>query len=155
MIGVLAAIAEPERFAKLVLVSPSPRYIDDGDYVGGFSRTGYRRAARLAGEQLPGVVEAMAPVIMGNPDRPELGDELTASFCRTDPDDRPPVRPGDVPVRQPRRPARGHDARPWSCSATTTPSRRCRSGTTSPTPSPVHVQAAGRHRALPEPECAR
>jgi sigma-B regulation protein RsbQ len=28
----------------------------------------------------------MAPVIMGNPERPELGAELTESFCRTDPE---------------------------------------------------------------------
>ena len=35
MIGVLAAVAGPDRFAKLVLVGPSPRYIDDGAYVGG------------------------------------------------------------------------------------------------------------------------
>jgi sigma-B regulation protein RsbQ len=30
--------------------------------------------------------ESMAPMITGTPDTPELGDELTASFCRTDPD---------------------------------------------------------------------
>ena len=57
MIGVLAAIEEPERFAALVLVGPSPRYIDDGDYVGGFTARGHRRAARVAGQQLPRLVE--------------------------------------------------------------------------------------------------
>ena len=57
MIGVLAAIREPERFAKLVLIGPSPRYIDDGDYVGGFGRERHRRDARVAGQQLPRLVQ--------------------------------------------------------------------------------------------------
>ena len=56
MIGVLAAIAEPARFARLVLVGPSPRYINEGDYVGGFTRERYRRIARHAGQQLSGLV---------------------------------------------------------------------------------------------------
>ena len=87
MIGVLAAIKEPGRFGQLVPIGPSPRYIDDAGYVGGFSALGHRRAAGVAGEQLPRLARAMAPVIMGNPDRPELAEELTDSFCRTDPDD--------------------------------------------------------------------
>jgi sigma-B regulation protein RsbQ len=37
-IGILAAIEEPERFEALVLIGPSPCYIDDGDYAGGFTR---------------------------------------------------------------------------------------------------------------------
>jgi sigma-B regulation protein RsbQ len=87
MIGVLAAIDEPERFAQLVLVGPSPRYLDDpaADYVGGFSAADIDDLlASLDSNQL-GWSAAMAPVIMGNPDHPELGAELTESFCRTDP----------------------------------------------------------------------
>ncbi|NEK57084.1 alpha/beta hydrolase [Geodermatophilus sabuli] len=86
MIGVLAVQQAPELFGALVMVGPSPRYVDDGDYTGGFSR------ADIAGllEQLDsnhlGWSAAMAPVIMGNPERPELAAELTNSFCRTDPD---------------------------------------------------------------------
>jgi sigma-B regulation protein RsbQ len=85
MIGVLAARAEPDRFAKLVLVGPSPRYIDDVDYVGGFSEQDVDELLESLSSNYLGWSSAMAPVIMGNPDRPELGDELTASFCRADP----------------------------------------------------------------------
>jgi sigma-B regulation protein RsbQ len=85
MIGVLAAVAEPARFARLVLVSPSPRFIDDGDYVGGFSDQDIDELLESLESNYLGWSAAMAPVIMGNPDRPELGDELTNSFCRTDP----------------------------------------------------------------------
>ena len=85
MIGVLAAAREPDRFAKLVLVGPSPRYIDDGDYVGGFSRQDIEELLESLDSNYLGWSQAMAPVIMGTPDRPELGDELTNSFCSTDP----------------------------------------------------------------------
>jgi sigma-B regulation protein RsbQ len=85
MIGVLAAVEEPERFAKLVLVSPSPRYTDDGDYHGGFTATDISEMLESLDSNYLGWSTAMAPVIMGNADRPELGSELTASFCRTDP----------------------------------------------------------------------
>ena len=85
MIGVLAAIAEPERFASLVLVAPSPRYIDDGAYVGGFERADIHGLLETMDTDYLGWSSAMAPVIAGNVDRPEIGEELTASFCRTDP----------------------------------------------------------------------
>ena len=86
MIGVLAAAREPDRFSKLVLVGPSPRYIDDGDYVGGFSRKDIEELLESLDSNYLGWSQAMAPVIMGTPDRPELGDELTNSFCSTDPE---------------------------------------------------------------------
>lgn len=88
MIGVLAAIEEPERFAKLVLVGPSPRYINEPteDYVGGFDRADIESLLDSLDSNYLGWSSTMAPVIMGNPDRPELGEELTNSFCRTDPD---------------------------------------------------------------------
>jgi sigma-B regulation protein RsbQ len=85
MIGVLAAVAEPERFAKLVLVGPSPRYIDDGAYAGGFSEPDISELLDSLESNYLGWSSAMAPVIMGNADHPELGKELTESFCRTDP----------------------------------------------------------------------
>ncbi|MYS86138.1 alpha/beta fold hydrolase [Embleya scabrispora] len=85
MIGVLAAIREPERFAGLVLLTPSPCYIDDGDYRGGFSRADIEELLDSLDSNYLGWSAAMAPVIMGNPERPELGEELTNSFCRTDP----------------------------------------------------------------------
>jgi sigma-B regulation protein RsbQ len=86
MIGVLAANREPERFAKLVLVGPSPRYINDGDYVGGFDKSDIEAMLESLDSNYLGWSSAMAPVIMGNPDRPELGGELTNSFCATDPE---------------------------------------------------------------------
>ena len=86
MIGVLAAIENPGRFAKLVLVGPSPRYINDGDYVGGFDEEDILELLDALESNYLGWSSAMAPVIMGNGDRPELGEELTASFCKTDPD---------------------------------------------------------------------
>jgi sigma-B regulation protein RsbQ len=86
MIGVLAAVKEPDRFAKLVLVGPSPRYIDDADYVGGFSESDISELLDSLESNYLGWSSAMAPVIMGNADRRELGHELTESFCRTDPE---------------------------------------------------------------------
>jgi sigma-B regulation protein RsbQ len=83
---VLAATREPERFDALVLVGPSPRYLDDGGYVGGFAREDIEELLdTLDGNHL-GWSSAMAPAIMGNPDRPELAAELADSFCRTDPE---------------------------------------------------------------------
>jgi sigma-B regulation protein RsbQ len=86
MIGVLAALRAPDRFAKLVLVSPSPSYIDDGDYVGGFGAEDIRELLDSLASNYLGWSAAMAPAIMGRPDRPEFGAELTESFCRTDPE---------------------------------------------------------------------
>jgi sigma-B regulation protein RsbQ len=85
MIGVLAANREPERFAGLVLVTPSPRYVDDADYRGGFSAADIDELLDSLESNYLGWSAAMAPVIMGNPERPELGQELVNSFCRTDP----------------------------------------------------------------------
>lgn len=85
MIGVLAAVAEPELFSGLVLLTPSPRYVDDGDYRGGFSAADIDELLDSLDSNYLGWSAAMAPVIMGNPDRPELGEELENSFCRTDP----------------------------------------------------------------------
>jgi sigma-B regulation protein RsbQ len=86
MIGVLAAAKEPDRFAKLVLVGPSPRYVDDEDYVGGFTREDIDGLLDSLDSNYLGWSQQLAPVIMGRPDRPELGEELTNSFCRTDPE---------------------------------------------------------------------
>jgi sigma-B regulation protein RsbQ len=86
MMGVLAVAAEPSPFAGLVLLTPSPRYIDDGDYRGGFSRADIEELLDSLESNYLGWSHAMAPVIMGTPERPELNDELTDSFCRTDPD---------------------------------------------------------------------
>ncbi len=85
MIGVLAAAQDPQRFAKLVLVGPSPRYINDEGYLGGFSESDISELFDSLDSNYLGWSSAMAPVIMGNEGRPELGRELTESFCRADP----------------------------------------------------------------------
>jgi len=86
MIGALASLKAPGMFESLVMVGPSPRYIDDGDYVGGFSEAQIEELLESLADNHMGWSMAMAPAIMGNPDRPELGQELANSFCRTDPD---------------------------------------------------------------------
>jgi sigma-B regulation protein RsbQ len=86
MIGVLAEVARPDLFDRLVLVGPSPRYVDTDDYRGGFSADDIEQLLESLDSNYLGWSSAMAPVIMGNPDHHELGDELTASFCGTDPD---------------------------------------------------------------------
>lgn len=85
MIGVLAVGADPELFRALVLLTPSPRYIDDDGYHGGFSRRDIDELLESMESNYLGWAAVMAPSIMGTPERPELGDELTASFCRTEP----------------------------------------------------------------------
>jgi sigma-B regulation protein RsbQ len=86
MIGVLAAQKAPGMFGKLVLVGPSARYIDDDEYVGGFGAAQIEELLQFLESNHMGWSTQMAPAIMGNPDRPELSEELTNSFCRTDPE---------------------------------------------------------------------
>ena len=86
MIGAIAAIEEPQRFACLIMVGPSPCYINDGEYHGGFDRQEIEQLLEFLDSNYLGWASAMAPQIMGNPDRPELSEELTNSFCRTDPE---------------------------------------------------------------------
>jgi len=85
MIGVLASLDNPGMFSELVLVGPSPRYIDEGSYRGGFTATDIDDLLASLADNHLGWSVVMAPAIMANPDRPELGEELANSFCRTDP----------------------------------------------------------------------
>lgn len=85
MIGVIASIRRPSLFSTLVLVSPSPRYINDDGYLGGFAADDIDELLEYLGDNHMGWSATMAPTIMGNADRPELAQELEASFCRTDP----------------------------------------------------------------------
>lgn len=86
MIGMLAGIQRPDRFHSQVMVGPSPCYLNDGDYVGGFSRSDIEQLLETLDSNYLGWASAMAPTIMGAPDRPDLREELTNSFCRTDPE---------------------------------------------------------------------
>jgi sigma-B regulation protein RsbQ len=85
MIGTLAAIARPERFSRLVLIAPSPCYLNHPpDYMGGFSRQDIDDLLELMDKNYLGWAEFLAPLVMGNPDRPALTGELAQSFCSTD-----------------------------------------------------------------------
>ena len=85
IIGLLAANRAPSRFGSLVLVGPSPRYVDNDDYTGGFSQADIDALLDGLDANYFGWSETIAPVIMGAPDQPELAEELNDSFCRTDP----------------------------------------------------------------------
>jgi sigma-B regulation protein RsbQ len=86
MIGVLAALKEPTRFSSLILIGPSPRYVNEGEYIGGFAREDIEGLLEFLDTNHLGWSSTMAPAIMGNPDRPHLSAELQNSFCRTDPE---------------------------------------------------------------------
>lgn len=86
MIGLLATIKAPEKFVAQVMVGPSPCYINDGDYIGGFSHEDIEELLETMDANYLGWSSSMAPAIMGAPSRPDLREELTNSFCRNDPD---------------------------------------------------------------------
>jgi sigma-B regulation protein RsbQ len=86
MIGLLAHVKAPERFAAQVMIGPSPCYLNDGEYVGGFGREDIEGLLETLESNYLGWSSTMAPVIMGTPGEPELAVELTNSFCRTDPE---------------------------------------------------------------------
>ena len=85
MVGVLAANTEPYRFERLILIGPSPRYLNDSAYVGGFERRDIEGLFEMMDHNFIGWANFLAPAIMKNSERPELGQELTESFCSTDP----------------------------------------------------------------------
>ena len=86
MVGVLAATRDPSRLGALVLVGPSPRYVADGAYSGGFQPADIDGLLDALDTNYLGWSETMAPLIVGNADRPELGQRLSESFCRVDPE---------------------------------------------------------------------
>jgi sigma-B regulation protein RsbQ len=85
MVGMLADLAKPRTFAAQIMIGPSPCYINDGDYVGGFTRKDIDSLLETLESNYLGWSSTMAPAIMGSAQPPELQDELTNSFCRTDP----------------------------------------------------------------------
>jgi sigma-B regulation protein RsbQ len=85
MIGLLAAIEQPQYFDKMVMIGPSPSYINDDAYIGGFERKDIVGLLETMEQNYIGWANFLAPNIMGHKDRPELGEELTESFCSTDP----------------------------------------------------------------------
>lgn len=85
MVGVLAANSDASRFGALVLVGPSARYVDDTDYRGGFAPADIDSLLDALDANYLGWSGVMAPIMMANDDRPELGQELMENFCSTDP----------------------------------------------------------------------
>jgi len=86
IMGLIAANKAPDIFKSLILIGPSPSYINQGDYIGGFSSSEIDELLESMNNNHLGWSMAMAPLIMGNPEREELGKELANSFCKTDPE---------------------------------------------------------------------
>ena len=85
MVGLLAAIEQPKFFSKMIMISPSPCYINHGNYIGGFERKDIEGLLEMMDKNYIGWANFLGPHIMSNADRPQLGEELTESFCSTDP----------------------------------------------------------------------
>ena len=85
-IGLIASAGSPEKFKCQIMIGPSPCYVNDGDYIGGFSRADVEELCDTIDSNYLGWSSTMAPAIMGSPEQPELSVELTNSFCRTDPE---------------------------------------------------------------------
>ena len=85
MIGMLAAITRPDLFFKLIMVGPSPRYINDKEYYGGFERREIDELINFMETNYIKWASYFAPLAMANPDRPELSRELIEGFCKSDP----------------------------------------------------------------------
>lgn len=85
MSAVLAAKARPDLFDALVLVTPSPAYLNDGDNRGGFESEDIDGLLDMLDANHFNWARMMAPVIMGAGNPPELVEELGSSFCRMDP----------------------------------------------------------------------
>lgn len=85
MIGLHASILRPDLFEKMVMIGPSPCYINDEGYVGGFEREDIDELLETVNSNYLGWSSAITPAIMGNSDRPELAVELEQSFCQTNP----------------------------------------------------------------------
>jgi sigma-B regulation protein RsbQ len=86
MIGLLAGIQRPDYFSNIIFLGPSPRYLNDGDYIGGFEENDLEELFEMMDNNYLGWSRAIAPSIMGNSERPELGQRLANSFCATDPE---------------------------------------------------------------------
>ncbi len=85
MIGLLAAVKQPDFFEQIIMVGPSPCYLNKEDYFGGFSKNDLDELLHTLNSNYLGWSSTMAPVIMGNPDKPALAKELENSFCNNDP----------------------------------------------------------------------
>lgn len=86
IVGALAACKDPGRFSRMIMIGPSPRYINDPpDYVGGFEEHEIHDLLELMEKNFTGWASFLAPIVMKNPDRPQLTEELEEIFCSSDP----------------------------------------------------------------------
>ncbi|WP_025143776.1 alpha/beta fold hydrolase [Pedobacter jeongneungensis] len=85
MIGMIAALQLPEAFKKLIFIGPSPRYLNDRDYIGGFNIGDLETIFEHIAEDYVGWSKQLAPVVMDTPSKPELSDFLQECFEATDP----------------------------------------------------------------------
>ncbi|MBU3995819.1 MAG: alpha/beta hydrolase [Actinobacteria bacterium] len=85
MIGALAAIRRPEFFRKLLMVCPSPRYLNDGDYIGGFTRDDVTGLLDAIDANQLAWASSLAPVVTARPDRPEISERVREQFAATNP----------------------------------------------------------------------
>lgn len=155
MMAVLAAIREPELFSKLILIGPSPRYIDDAGYRGGFSQADIDDLLASLDSNYLGWSAAMAPVIMGNPERPALSDELSSTLCRTDPEIARAFARTTFLSDNRSDLHRGYRAHP-DPPVFTGRDRASRGRGVCPGPDPrEHLGDLAGHRPLPAPECTR
>ena len=137
MIGVLAAIQAPSRFSELVLVGPSPRYLNDDGYVGGFDQADIDTLLEKPRRELPRLVLGDGSRDHGQPRTSRARRRALAQLLSHRPCDRPSLRRRDVPVRQPSRPSSASSHPHSSCSAPTMRSRRCASARTCISRSPT------------------
>lgn len=86
IIGMLASVKTTRAFVAQVLVAPSPYFMNDADYIGGFWPEDIDALLDALDQNYIGWSKTTAPVIMGAPDEPEHARALTDSFCRMDPD---------------------------------------------------------------------
>ncbi len=84
-IACLAALKCPERISALALVAPSPSFMNDAAYTGGFDREALEGLVNLMDENFLGWTSRVTPTIAGEDRAGETAAELTQSFCRTDP----------------------------------------------------------------------
>ncbi len=85
MIGLLASISQPHLFSRIIMVAPSPFYMNDSGYKGGFEKNEIEQLLAIMEKNLVDWANLYTPKIMGNEGSPELSNELKESFCTTDP----------------------------------------------------------------------
>lgn len=84
MIGALVSIRRPELLREIVMVCPSPRYIDDDDgYAGGFSRDDVQGLLTALEANQPSWATSVAPAVTARDDRPDVVDRVRSLYAET------------------------------------------------------------------------